>query len=153
MNDPSASRPRLLPPHWFLLALLATGLLAVLPGPSLLPMPLPLLGLIPVVGGIAVAVSASRLFDRAGTTILPFDESSVLVERGPFRWSRNPMYTSMVAVVLGLAVVLDRPAPFLVPALFLLILQRGFVRHEERMLRERFGDAYDAYCRRVRRWL
>ncbi len=93
------------------------------------------------------------LFGRHQTGLLPGQATNVLIEVGPFRVSRNPLYVGLLALYLGLALL----APtfwglVLFPAAVLLLLW-GAIRPEERYLHERFGAPYDDYRRRVRRWL
>jgi len=76
-----------------------------------------------------------------------------MIEQGPYRLSRNPLYLGLLGLYLGLALL----APtfwglVLFPAAVLLVLW-GAIRPEERFLHERFGAPYDDYTRRVRRWL
>lgn len=146
--------PRILPPFWFLLALLAMWLLhRHLPGPRLLGWPWTLSGLVPVIAGVGLVLGGAGRFRRAGTPIRPFTESTALVLAGPFRWTRNPMYLGLLLALAGVAVCLGTTSPWLpVPAVWW-VLDRGFVRNEEALLGQRFGSAYDDYCRRVRRWL
>mgnify|MGYP001375875249 CR=1 FL=1 len=112
-----------------------------------------LLGLIPMAFGLAVVLWAAGIFDRAGTAIKPFQESSVLVQRGPFLVSRNPMYLSMVCALVGVAVLAGSVSPFLVVPAFAILIDRRFIRAEEAILERRFGAEYVAYKARVRRWL
>ena len=100
-----------------------------------------------------MSVWHARLFRRAGTEIHTFRMPRVLVTDGLFRHSRNPMYLGFLLVLAGLALVLGAAVPLLVVAAFALVVDRWYIRHEERALREAFGDAYDDYCGRVRRWL
>lgn len=149
--------PRLLPPHWFLLALIAMALLALVPAPPLLTgatrLVTALLGVALLTAGITAATAAARRFARAGTSIVPFTDASVLVSHGPFAISRNPMYTGMVVGLAGIALALNSPWPWLVvPALFALLRQR-FVVPEERLMEATFGAAWLDYRSRVRRWL
>jgi protein-S-isoprenylcysteine O-methyltransferase Ste14 len=93
------------------------------------------------------------LFGRHQTGLLPGQPTDALVEEGPFRVSRNPLYVGLLAFYLGLALL----APtvwglVLFPAAVVLILW-GAILPEERYLRERIGAPYDDYARRVRRWL
>ena len=76
-----------------------------------------------------------------------------LIEEGPYRLSRNPLYVGLLALHLGTALLV--PSFWAVVALPVSwwLVWWGAVRPEERFLRERFGEAYDAYARRVRRWL
>ena len=93
------------------------------------------------------------LFGRHQTGLLPGQATHALIDEGPFRVSRNPLYVGLLALYLGLAFL----APtlwglVLFPAVVLLVLW-GAIRPEERYLHERFGAQYDDYARRVRRWL
>jgi len=93
------------------------------------------------------------LFRRHETGLLPGQATHAIIEAGPYRLSRNPLYVGLLALYLGLALL----APtfwglVLFPAAVLLILW-GAILPEERFLHERFGAAYDDYTKRVRRWL
>jgi protein-S-isoprenylcysteine O-methyltransferase Ste14 len=103
--------------------------------------------------GAAMIVWSRRAFQAAGTPIKPFNESTALIRHGLYRWSRNPMYVGAVLLLTGVAILLGSLAPVLVVVAFFALLQVGFVRLEERLLEETFGDAYRAYRRSVRRWL
>ena len=106
-----------------------------------------------VAGGLFLTVWGAGIFRRRGTAIKPFERSQVLVTEGPYRVSRNPMYAGLVVVLVGLVLLLQSLSPVVVPLLFAWLLHQRFVRPEERMLDEQFGDAYTEYRRRVRRWL
>ena len=144
---------RINPPHYFLFALVAMGLLRLLPAPSLLDTAWVWLGFAPIAGGVAVAVWASQQFARAGTSIVPLTRSSALVTDGAFAHSRNPMYLGMILVLIGVAVLLNRVWPWVVPPFFGAIVYLRFIRHEERLMEATFGEAYRVYCARVRRWV
>jgi protein-S-isoprenylcysteine O-methyltransferase Ste14 len=93
------------------------------------------------------------LFGRHQTGLLPGQATNVLIEEGPFRVSRNPLYVGLLALYMGLALL----APtfwglLLFPAAVLLVLW-GAIRPEEQFLHRRFGAEYDDYASRVRRWL
>jgi len=145
---------RLMPPFWFLLALVAMPVIDRLaPGVIWLGWPWILLGVVPVALGIWLASWGHRLFVEAGTTIRPGSESSALVTRGPFRVSRNPMYLGMVLVLIGVGVLLGSAWAFVVVPVFMVLLEVLFIRPEEAMMRVRFGEEFAAYRRRTRRWL
>lgn len=103
-------------------------------------------------GGL-LALSTMGLFLLARTSVLPFDTASSLVTRGPYRFSRNPMYISAILTYLGTAVHFGQFWSLLLLPLPLLLLARVVVPYEEQRLQRRFGAAYERYCRRVRRWL
>jgi protein-S-isoprenylcysteine O-methyltransferase Ste14 len=152
--EPVVRPTRLLPPVWLLSALGAMLLLHfLLPIATLLSWPWRWSGLPPASAGAALVLWPAVLFRAADTTIVPFRESSALVVRGPYRFTRNPIYLGMVVFLFGVALLLGSASPFAVIPPFWLVLDRRFVRAEEAMLRLRFGAEFDAYCARVRRWL
>jgi protein-S-isoprenylcysteine O-methyltransferase Ste14 len=151
-----AQRParRALPPVF-----LAAALVAIMVAHFLLPLarlivfPMTLVGLLPLGGGIALNLLGDRAFKTHGTTVKPFERSSLLVTDGAFALSRNPMYLGMVLFLLGVALLLGSLTPLIVVPAFWLLLDRRFVTLEERMLGQTFGAEFDAYRGRVRRWL
>jgi protein-S-isoprenylcysteine O-methyltransferase Ste14 len=143
---------RWMPPRIFLLFTLAgVGLHFTVGGPVLLRVPW--LGAALVVAGGALSLWGRRTFVTAGTTIKPFERSTTLVGSGPYRFTRNPMYLGLVTMMLGIALWLGTPAPWLAMVLLAVILQLRFIRHEERALAASLGEPYERYRRSVRRWL
>ena len=93
------------------------------------------------------------LFARHDTGLLPGGPTTSLIEEGPYCLSRNPLYVGLLALHLAIALLVPSVwALVLFPAAVLLVWW-GAVRPEERFLHERLGEPYDAYARRVRRWL
>jgi protein-S-isoprenylcysteine O-methyltransferase Ste14 len=143
-----------LPQTYLLVSIVGIALLhLMLPGARWLELPWSLIGLVPLAGGAALILLADRAVTRAGTTVEPFEEPSALITNGVFAWSRNPMYVGMVLILFGIAVLVGSLTPFLVPAGFAVLMDRRFIRPEERMLATKFGAQWDAYRARVRRWL
>ena len=93
------------------------------------------------------------LFGRHETGLLPGQETSAIIEEGPFRLSRNPLYVGMLALYLGLALLAPSVWGLVLFPVAVLLVDWGAIRQEERYLHERFGAPYDDYRRRVRRWL
>jgi protein-S-isoprenylcysteine O-methyltransferase Ste14 len=144
----------MLPPVWLALALISMVVLDVLlPLAGTLPAALRFLGAPLIALGVGFILWCAGLFKRAQTTIVPFEESSALVQTGPYARSRNPIYTGMLAILAGTALALGTLSPWLVLPVFAWIIRTRFIAGEEAMLRTRFGADYDAYCARVRRWL
>ena len=106
------------------------------------------------VAGIALLAVAAVQFWKSKTTVNPMtpEKSSALVTRGVYRWSRNPIYLADAVLLLAWAVYLANPVALLGIALFVLYIDRFQIRPEEEALKKRFPE-YEAYCRRVRRWL
>ena len=93
------------------------------------------------------------LFGRHRTGLLPGQPTEAMIEDGPYRLSRNPLYVGLLALYLGLALLAPTFWGLLLAPLAVLLLLWGAILPEERFLRQRFGAPYDAYARRVRRWL
>jgi protein-S-isoprenylcysteine O-methyltransferase Ste14 len=112
-----------------------------------------------LLGGAIVALALANdiwcavTLARHKTTIMPHRAASQLATDGPFRWSRNPIYISHVAVVLGLGLLIGSPFAVLSTPLLALGLQKLAVEPEEQHLLAKFGDDYRAYTARTRRWL
>ena len=80
-------------------------------------------------------------------------KASALVTSGVYRITRNPMYLGMLLVLAGWGVWLGNAAAFVGLPLFVAVLNLLQIAPEERVLRERFGDAFTRYAARVRRWI
>jgi protein-S-isoprenylcysteine O-methyltransferase Ste14 len=103
--------------------------------------------------GFALSVLSVREFRRAGTSVVPGDPSTMLVEAGPYRFTRNPIYIGIVIFYFGLSIVLTSAWMLLLLIPVLIALQRVVVEREEVYLQAKFGDAYRKYQARVPRWL
>jgi len=75
------------------------------------------------------------------------------VTTGPFRWSRNPLYLAILIIYVGTTLVVDALWPFVLLVPLIALLEWGVIRREERYLARTFGEPYEAYRARVRRWL
>jgi len=142
------------PPIWLVFALIAVFVLnEFYPGPRFTSLVGQVVGSVLILSGLALLVYAGGLFRRAGTDLIPFRNVSALVTEGVYRFTRNPMYLGMVAVLLGCAVTVGASMALVVPLVFAVIVEARFIRPEEAMLREVFPEEYPAYCQCVRRWL
>ncbi len=99
---------------------------------------------------LANALKSSRGITACNTNWLFF---SAMVEAGPFRFSRNPIYLGFLVAMLGFALRWGDLWGWVALPLGHLLLDRLVVAKEEAYLATRFGAAYDAYRSRVRRWL
>ena len=103
--------------------------------------------------GVCIAGPAMLRFRRARTNFHTFKEPGVLVTDGPFAISRNPMYVGMVLAGLGAALITATLAGVILAAAFALVVRYRYIAYEERAMRLKFGARYEAYCRKVGRWL
>lgn len=113
----------------------------------------PVAGWALVLAALAFGFWGIVTFWRARTAVLPHRPARRLVRSGPYRFSRNPMYTGVTTLYLGLALLFDLAWPLVLLPLVLVLLWRLVIRHEERYLLRAFGEEYAAYQRDVRRWL
>jgi protein-S-isoprenylcysteine O-methyltransferase Ste14 len=102
-----------------------------------------------------IALLAFASFALARTTINPLAPSraSALVTSGIFRITRNPMYLSLLLLLIAYALRLGSWVEWLGPALFATYVTRFQIIPEERILAVKFGAAFLAYKSRTRRWI
>jgi protein-S-isoprenylcysteine O-methyltransferase Ste14 len=90
---------------------------------------------------------------RGKGTPAPIDPPKKLIAEGPYAVVRNPMYWSVVSVMLGEAAIFHSAASAEWAAGFFLAVNLFVLLYEEPTLREKFGAEYDEYCQRVPRWI
>jgi protein-S-isoprenylcysteine O-methyltransferase Ste14 len=121
----------------------------VWPGPSVLSVSVAMLGLL----GMATLLQCIWSFALHGKgTLAPLDPPKVLVVRGAYRCTRNPMYVAVVVVLVSEAIFFGSSALLIYAGIGLLIFHLFVLRYEEPHLRRQFGTSYDEYCRAVPRW-
>ena len=111
-------------------------------------------------GGIVIAGAfvglglwALLLFRRSGQSPRPWNPTLEILQRGPFRFTRNPMYLMMVLICIGFAILLWNLWILLLTPVCAWVLKKLAIEPEERYLEAKFGEAYLAYRQRVRRWI
>jgi len=110
-------------------------------------------GVILFAAGAFFASWSLLIFHKASTTTTPGESSKLLVASGPYRYSRNPMYVSLVLAYLGEAGFLTQAWPILTLPLVIYYINRIVIPLEEEVLRRDFENVYIAYCSRVKRWI
>ena len=93
------------------------------------------------------------LFRRTAQSENPWKPTTQIVNSGPFRFTRNPMYLQMVLGCIGFAIILANVWILLLTPLGAWVLQRFAILPEEAYLERKFGEKYLSYKRKVRRWL
>jgi protein-S-isoprenylcysteine O-methyltransferase Ste14 len=111
------------------------------------------LGAFVFVLALALAVWAVITISRAGSNVPTNQPTTVIVESGPYRFTRNPIYLGMFLGLVGLAIAFDSLWLLLMLVAFALVIRYGVVAREEAYLERKFGNVYGAYRSRVRRWL
>ena len=87
------------------------------------------------------------------TAVLPGGSTRVVLDRGPFRVSRNPLYVGLIVLDVALALLWPSVWALIGVPVGVALLYWGAIAPEERYLSTKFGTAYDDYRQRVRRWL
>jgi len=89
----------------------------------------------------------------AGTHAAPRSPTTALVTSGPFRVSRNPIYIAYALFTVAILLVANSAWGLPFSALAVVVVDRLVISDEEARLRDAFGEQYDDYRHRVRRWL
>lgn len=103
--------------------------------------------------GLAIVLWAAAVFRAAGTPIAASDHPVQLIEEGPYRFSRHPMYLGTALTLLGAAISLGVPLLAVSAVLFGALMATVHVPHEEAQLARHFGGWHRDYAGSVRPWL
>ena len=143
------------PPFAWGLAVIAGLALNWLVPLPFLPVDLPAgwLGAIVFAFALALVVWAIVTITRAGSNVPTNLPTTTIVESGPYRFTRNPIYLGMFLGLIGLAIAFDSLWLLMMLVPFALVIRYGVVPSEEAYLERKFGDVYRGYRSRVRRWL
>ncbi len=115
------------------------------------------LALVQVIGtaGVVLGVVAAGLFRRAGTTLDPVgvEKASKIVDSGLYRFTRNPMYLGLTLILIAWIIWKSNGLGILGVISFVWYITEFQIKPEEEALTEKFGEEYEQYRRRVRRWI
>ena len=119
-----------------------------------LSLPVRLVGLaISGCGGVIYLWCAWDFATKGLGTPLPLDAPRLLVVKGLYRFTRNPMYVGVLSLIFGQAIYYGSSSVGIYGGLVLLVFHL-FVRvYEEPTLRRQFGSQYEEYCGKVPRWI
>src|SRR2546428_13770707 len=116
--------------------------------------------MVPAMIGPAIVALALAIFLWAVVTMLRGHASiptnrptDAIVAGGPFRFSRNPIYLSMILLQIGVGAWTKSLCFFVLAPVSVALLTWGVIAHEERYLERKFGDEYLSYKSRVGRWV
>jgi protein-S-isoprenylcysteine O-methyltransferase Ste14 len=102
---------------------------------------------------LALGIWAFATMTRSGSNVPTNRPTTTIVESGPYRFTRNPIYLGMMLFVVGMALAFNTLWLLIALVPFALLIRYGVVAREEAYLERKFGDIYRAYCSRARRWL
>ena len=113
-----------------------------------------ILGCLLLIFGLRLGVLTMILFNNTGKgTAAPWAPPEYLVIKGPYKYVRNPMITAVLSVLLAESLLLNSPEIFCWFVLFFVINSIYFPLFEEKQLKERFGEEYLEYMKKVPRWI
>lgn len=115
--------------------------------------PAPELGAMVIFLALALCGWAVLALVRAGNDPRPDRPDAAIVESGPFRFGRNPIYLGFLLATTGVALVWGTLWGWVAVVVLHGLLDRMVIAKEEAYLAARFGPAYEAYKARVRRWM
>ena len=112
------------------------------------------MGLAPIALGVVTMMgSIWRWILSATGSPLPLDLPEELIVRGSYRFVRNPMYVGFFLILFGEILLFKSSALLLYLLTVFVILHTFVVFVEEPMLKHKFGEIYEQYCRSVPRWI
>ena len=112
------------------------------------------IGILFLIFGLTFAIWTMRLFNNIGKgTAAPWAPPKFLVAEGPYKYVRNPMITAVLSILLAESLILNSFAILCWFGGFFILNAIYFPLFEERQLKERFGDEYVEYMRKVPRWI
>ncbi len=105
--------------------------------------------------GLGIMLSGALEFRKAKTTVNPLnpEQASELVVSGIFKVTRNPMYLGMSLIIIAASLALGNLIGLVWMMGFMLYIQVFQIKPEERAMHKLFGDSFNDYCQRVRRWI
>ena len=112
-----------------------------------------LFGFLLLVGSIGCIALAARELFKNETTIIPDGQPEKLVTTGPFSFSRNPIYLGMAGILISSACFMQSLSALVIPVIFVLIIHKTWIPHEEVKLKEKFGKHWEKYAESTSRWL
>ncbi|MHB1629894.1 MAG: methyltransferase family protein [Bacilli bacterium] len=112
-----------------------------------------LFGILLILVGCIVIYFGMRTMRLAGTNVNPERPATTIVQSGPFRFSRNPLYLSLSIIQLGMAIAVNSIWILLTLFVCVVVVTMGVIRREELYLERKFAEEYLLYKRKVRRWL
>lgn len=108
-----------------------------------------------IILGPFILISAVRLFKAEQTTINPINinNASSLVISGVFKYSRNPMYLGMVFILLALSFRFNLVGGILFTSIFIMYITKFQIIPEEAAMKSIFGEDFNKYKNKTRRWI
>ena len=97
-----------------------------------------------VIGAAIAVIGESIRLWAAGH----LEKSKEVTQSGPYRYTRHPLYLGSSLIGIGVAVIANNLVVATIVIAYLVLTLTAAMRSEEAHLREKFGDAYDAYAQK-----
>jgi len=154
-NTTETANVMIRPPIAWALAVLAGLVLRWLMPLPFVPAAVPAswVGALVFVLALALLAWAIVTMTRAGSNVPTNLPTTTIVDTGPYRFTRNPIYLAMMLGLVGLAIAFNSLWLLVTLVPFAIVIRYGVVSREEVYLERKFGDVYRRYRARVRRWL
>lgn len=114
---------------------------------------IPVTGVVILLTSLTINIFAYKEFKKSFTPHAPFKKPKVLIQKGIFAFSRNPVYLALVLSQFGLGFVFDTVWLLLGSLVLLIVFHYVIVADEEKMLESTFKESYRAYKKQTRRWI
>lgn len=145
---------KILPPMYFkLFLILGIAIHYLIPSKEIIPSPYTYIGIVFIVDGLIANIWSALIFKKNKIATKQSKKSIKLINAGPFKYSRNPMYLGMIMILFGLAIYIGSIGFFIAPIGMFLVLNMLFIPIEEHDLEKTFGNNYSNYKKNVRRWI
>ena len=106
------------------------------------------------VGAVSLVFGVIMLYRLLVVMKMPTNMcSDKLIHTGVYAWVRHPLYSAVLLIASGMLILTANYLALLLPMLFWLYMTLIMRETEEKVYRERFGHAYEKYCKRVNRCL
>jgi protein-S-isoprenylcysteine O-methyltransferase Ste14 len=112
-----------------------------------------IIGIIIIITGLVFSIPALRQFIKSRNTLIPFRPAASLQTNGIYSASRNPMYTGLLFIYLGLALIFGNWWTIILFPLLVVLITYLIILPEERYLMRAFGTSFSDYKNKVRRWI
>ncbi len=145
---------KIFPPTYFFISLIISAVLHFfLPIQQIISYPYNFVGFLFFILGGFLNIWADQLLTKQSTTVKPNEKPTALIQAGAYKFSRNPMYLGMALLLIGAGFVLGSIISFIGTILFITVMEVRFIPMEEKFMREEFGEEFNNYTKKVRRWI
>ena len=117
------------------------------------PYPINLSGLVLIIIGTSLRFWAGSVFYQVNQSMVSFQVPPNFVTTGPWKYSRNPLYLGLIIMGLGFSLLFSSYTDLTFTVIGAVLLHLEVTLHEEKVLDQKFGYAYQAYKSKVRKWI